>query len=270
LVYKRSWIDELFIEKAELFLRVLDSRWSQGVREAEYIDKLLAKLGVGRGSTVLDLGCGNGRIAISLALKGYKVVGVDISPIFIEDAKRRARECGASDRVKFIIGNALELDKLLSEEVDVAILYWTTIIGYYHDLETNLEVLRKIHRVTRRNGYMLILNTTSYEAAVCRAEYCGATDAFVEVDDKLVLVKKSELDPVRAVMKLKWVFYRRNGRDLKYADEVEFELRLFTLHELVDLANKAGWVFSEAYHSLETLTPYIPGRSPFNVVFKKQ
>jgi len=89
LVYKRSWIDKLFIEKAELFLRVLDSRWSQGVREAEYIDKLLAKLGVGRGSTVLDLGCGNGRIAISLALKGYKVVGVDISPVFIEDAIER-------------------------------------------------------------------------------------------------------------------------------------------------------------------------------------
>jgi len=268
--YRKSWVENLFIEKAELFLRILNSRWGMGARESELIDNLLAKLGVSRGSTILDLGCGNGRIAVNLALKGYRVVGVDISPVFIEDAERRARECGVSDKVSFITGNALDLDKLLSVEVDATILYWTTILGYYHDLETNLDILRKISRVTRNGGYLLILNTSSYDSIACRIGCCGALEGLSEIDDELVLYEKSELDPTRAVLRIKWVFYKKEGRDLKYLDEAVIELRLFTLHELVDLASRAGWQFIEAYHDLETLTPYTPGRSRFNVVFKKQ
>jgi len=268
--YRESWVERLFIEKAELYLRILNSRWSAGAREAELVDKLLAKLGVSRGSTILDLGCGNGRIAVNLALRGYRVVGVDISPLFIKDAGRRAEEYSVSGRVKFITGSALDLDKLVSEEVDTTILYWTTILGYYHDIETNLDILRKISRVTRNGGYLLVLNTSSYDSVACRIGYCGVLEGLSEIDYELAVFEKSELDPARAVLRMKWVFYKKEGRDFKYVDEAVIELRLFTLHELVELASRAGWQFIEAYHSLETLTPYTPGRSRFNVVFKKQ
>ena len=43
------------------------------------------------GGTVLDLGCGNGRVALALAARGFPVEGLDISPSMIEEARRQPR-----------------------------------------------------------------------------------------------------------------------------------------------------------------------------------
>jgi SAM-dependent methyltransferase len=43
-------------------------------------------------SSVLDAGCGTGRVAIELARHGIDVVGVDVDPSMIAEARRRAPE----------------------------------------------------------------------------------------------------------------------------------------------------------------------------------
>lgn len=43
-------------------------------------------------ATVLDAGCGTGRVAIELARRGVAVVGVDVDPSMIAAARRRAPE----------------------------------------------------------------------------------------------------------------------------------------------------------------------------------
>jgi SAM-dependent methyltransferase len=43
-------------------------------------------------ATVLDAGCGTGRVAIELARHGIEVVGVDIDPSMLTSARRRAPE----------------------------------------------------------------------------------------------------------------------------------------------------------------------------------
>jgi len=50
------------------------------------------------GDPILDLCCGNGRIAIPLAELGYEVVGVDINPDFIALAQRQTREMAQGGR----------------------------------------------------------------------------------------------------------------------------------------------------------------------------
>jgi SAM-dependent methyltransferase len=42
---------------------------------------------------VLDVGCGAGRVAIELQRRGHEVVGIDVSPLALEVARR----CGAKD-----------------------------------------------------------------------------------------------------------------------------------------------------------------------------
>ncbi|WP_432060704.1 class I SAM-dependent methyltransferase [Streptomyces sp. S1] len=59
----------------------------------------------GRGSRVLDLGCGPGRNALYLASLGYEVDAVDLSPTAIRWAEERARETGA-EGVRFVCGDA--------------------------------------------------------------------------------------------------------------------------------------------------------------------
>lgn len=48
---------------------------------------LLERLGVG---SVLDAGCGTGRVAIELARRGHDVAGVDLDPTMLEAARAKA------------------------------------------------------------------------------------------------------------------------------------------------------------------------------------
>lgn len=55
-----------------------------------------------RGRTVLDLGCGMGGVALEALRRGAsRVTGIDLSPVSIEVARRRAAESGAGDRARF-------------------------------------------------------------------------------------------------------------------------------------------------------------------------
>jgi SAM-dependent methyltransferase len=59
---------------------------------------------------VLDLGCGIGGPARQLTVNfGCKVVGIDLSPGFIDAATYPTARCGLSDQVTFQVGEALSL-----------------------------------------------------------------------------------------------------------------------------------------------------------------
>jgi len=265
------WVKEFFIEKAHLFLRVLNKAWERAEEEARLIVKLLEKLGVGKGSLILDLGCGNGRIAINLAKQGYKVVGVDISPVFIEDALRKAREHGVRDRTEFIAGDALDLERVVGKySFDATILCWSTILGYYVDESVDERILRNIWNVTRDGGHLLILNTVNYDTLATRTGLAPVDSIMSDIGEDYVLVEKPRFDPAKSIIESTWIFYRRKGKNLVYVDEISFTLRVYTLHEIIKIAEKAEWKFQEAYRDLITLKPYKPMLSAFNIVFIKK
>ena len=60
------------------------------------VDFLVAALGARARARVLDAGCGPGRHALALARRGFDVVGVDLSPDFIESGDVFGRPRSAS------------------------------------------------------------------------------------------------------------------------------------------------------------------------------
>lgn len=54
--------------------------------EADLVDRLLA----GPPGLVLDAGCGTGRVALALADRGYRTVGVDVDPDMLDAARAKA------------------------------------------------------------------------------------------------------------------------------------------------------------------------------------
>lgn len=64
--------------------------------------------------SVLDAGCGTGRVAAELARRGVAVVGVDVDPSMIEAARRRAPE------LEWIEADLCQLD--LGRRFDVVVL----------------------------------------------------------------------------------------------------------------------------------------------------
>lgn len=77
----------------------------------DVVERMLGLARVGPGDVVYDLGCGDGRIVIAAAQKfGARGVGVDINPKLIADAEAGARAAGVSDRVTFVLQDAMKVD----------------------------------------------------------------------------------------------------------------------------------------------------------------
>jgi ribosomal protein L11 methylase PrmA len=77
----------------------------------DVVDRMLALAQVTRDDTVLDLGCGDGRIPIRAAQKhGAHGIGVDIDPALIELSKANAKKTGVENLVEFRLEDALTTD----------------------------------------------------------------------------------------------------------------------------------------------------------------
>jgi len=259
---------ELFIEKAHLFLKILDNRWKTSEDEVKGILKLFEKYGIDKNAKILEIGCGNGRIVINLAKRGYRVIGIDISPIFINDAKQKAKDYGVGDRVKFYVGDVRYLTKLLSdEEFDVILSIWTTLIGYYLNENIDVEILRQCRLVSKDSAYLFILNTVNRDRIALLTSIRCVGSFYSEIED-IVLIENPRFDPVKSIITNKWIFYRKEGKNLIYLDEVDFSLRVYSLHEIIRIAEAAGWSYIEAFSNLVSLEPFNPSFGGLNIVFR--
>ncbi|WP_179298305.1 class I SAM-dependent methyltransferase [Mesorhizobium carmichaelinearum] len=107
-------------------------------------------LSLRQGISVLDLGCGYGRISNRLAEKGAQVTGLDISPILLKKAEADAAERGVN--VKYALGDMRSLP--WRDEFEAAFLWYTTF-GYFDDAD-NERVLCEAASSLRKGGRLLI------------------------------------------------------------------------------------------------------------------
>ena len=88
------------------------------------VDKMLDMAAVKPGETVLDLGCGDGRVLITAAQRfKAKGVGVELSPRLVRMTNEHLRRLNLDDQVKVSQGHLLEANL---QPADVVILYLDT------------------------------------------------------------------------------------------------------------------------------------------------
>src|SRR4051794_38211508 len=83
-------------------------------------EALVKRLGITKGLTVLDLGCGDGTTALPAAELGADVLGVDIASNLVEAGNDRAQRAGL-DNLRFQEGDASDLHDLEDESFDLVI-----------------------------------------------------------------------------------------------------------------------------------------------------
>ena len=76
-----------------------------------------------RRKRVIDVGCGDGRMALGCAPYASEVVGIDPDPDAIRSARAKARELGIAN-AQFEVGVAQDLP-FGDEHSDVVVLSWT-------------------------------------------------------------------------------------------------------------------------------------------------
>ena len=109
---------------------------------------VIRALGLTGKERVLDLACGYGRHALALARMGYEVVGVDITPAYVEDARENAAREGLPAR--FILADIREV--AFECEFDAVLNMADGAIGYLEDDGENLKIFDAIARALRPGG----------------------------------------------------------------------------------------------------------------------
>lgn len=94
-------------------------------------------------SIVLDIACGTGALAMQLASKCQKVVGVDLSQKMI-DLARKSQQVGSLTNVDFQVADATKLSNFSDQSFDVV-----TISLFLHEIPSELavEILKEAKRI---------------------------------------------------------------------------------------------------------------------------
>jgi ubiquinone/menaquinone biosynthesis C-methylase UbiE len=111
------------------------------------------RLEIAKGERVLDVACGTGNLAIPAAKRGADVVGIDIAPNLIEQARARAAEEGL--KIRFDEGDAEQLP-YENTSFDKVITMFGAIFTPRPEV-----VAAEMLRVTRSGGTIAMANWTS-------------------------------------------------------------------------------------------------------------
>jgi cyclopropane fatty-acyl-phospholipid synthase-like methyltransferase len=120
-----------------------------------YFDHLIARLGMGPDTRVLDLGSGSGGPAIYMASKsGCRMIGLEINEVGIEVARGLAADAGLEDRVEFVLGDGMRMP-FDDEAFDIAISM--NVLNVFED---KVALFREVRRVLRPGGTWAFLSGT--------------------------------------------------------------------------------------------------------------
>ena len=236
---EEHWTHNMFVEHGELYMPFLETRWERAVQEAGLLNELFQDGDVPTGGRVLDLACGVGRHSIELAKLGYRVTGVDISPVFIERARELAEEAGVD--VEFVVGDARGVGEQLagSEPFDATINMFTSH-GYY-GREADIRMFRQVRDLSGPDA-LLLVNAANRDRFMN-----GFMPEGVQEAGGVLIWERRSLDMVTSSIENRWEFFKRSNGDLVLQNVVEFTLRVYSLHEVIELLQEAGWTHKVSY-----------------------
>ncbi|WP_164670923.1 class I SAM-dependent methyltransferase [Virgibacillus doumboii] len=132
-----------WVHRAAFWNERSKNMWDSGSRKdiIPFIEKHIEK-----GSSILDIGCGDGYGSYKLYKSGYNVTGMDISQEMIMRAKKRVH----NDEINFLqgdVGNLPFADNSMDGIMAINVLEWT---------EFPAQVLTELYRVLKIDGTLCI------------------------------------------------------------------------------------------------------------------
>jgi glycine/sarcosine N-methyltransferase len=196
-------------------------------------------------SSILDIGCATGELALVLSKKGHQVVGIDLDEKMIELAGEKTKRSGLN--TKFFIKDMKKIGEDFSPKSFHAVLCFGNTLVHLENPGKIEEVFMGIHKVLKNSG-ILMAQVVNYdrilsgginelpllenENFIFRREYC-----YQEADHRIRF--------------LTYLTIKKNGKVIK-SSEMLYPL---TFQELKDALEDAGF-FKFQFFGSESKIPY--------------
>jgi SAM-dependent methyltransferase len=304
---EEHWTYKLFIEHPELYLPFLEQGKEKAVREVEGLCKIFDEYKMPKDSKILDLSCGIGRHSIPLAKKGYKVIGYDISSLYLQRAREWAKREGLISNneergdvkskinntiIKFYQGDLRDAAKILSgnglTDFD-AIISMETSIGYFGE-QADYQLFKDLASISSssysakssHSSPIFVVDTINRDYLI-REFQPFRIDDISEQNVELHIKRKLNLES--SSMEEEWRFYDKmrnsgekrkgkvsadNGIHLRQILELHLNLRVYSLHEMIRLLKQTGWNCISKYGDIVTLEPFNLGSRNMVLVSQKK
>ena len=234
----------------------------QTIAEAEF---LIENLDCKRGSHLLDVPCGDGRLSFELAKRGYQVTGVDISEEFITEAHSllkkdqppatpTGRGSDSVGRVDFVLGDMRGIE---GEAIYDGAFCFGNSFGFlaYEDMEKFLSGVACALRGQKR---LIIETGMAAESALPDFE----EQTSHEIGDISVIIKERYLAE-ESCIDSEYIF-ERNGR----TESRKAKHWIYTVAEIRRMLERAGFVVLDFYGSLKS-EPYNLGSRELFVIAQR-
>lgn len=134
----------------DAFAAYYDADYRHYDEDVDFILTLAAEAG----DPILELGCGTGRLLLSLAGQGHAVTGVDISPALLALARRKLQKVRMDIQVELLQAD-LRTFELPRQDYGFAFCTSNTLM-HLTSPEDQIAVLRNAHRHVRPGGSLLL------------------------------------------------------------------------------------------------------------------
>ncbi len=227
---RKPWYETLFVRDYYDYFYVGgprgifsdEDRARQAEAQVDFIDRALE---LPKGARVLDLCCGHGRHAVRLALRGYRVTGLDLSAYHIRLAKAAARATG------------VQVEWLRADMRDVpgrnrfdAVINCFTAFGYFDEQSEDQRVLDGVARTLRPGGRFFI-DTINHDGLMARFRESDAN----ERPDGALSMELRRYDVLTGRTNVDWIYVDPDGKRRK----AFHSLRLYTFTEFAAMLAKA-------------------------------
>jgi SAM-dependent methyltransferase len=245
----RPWWEELFNDD---FIRTMAKVTDAQIeKEVVFIEE---SLGCEAGAMILDLACGTGRHAVELAARGYQVVGFDLSLAMLARASDEAQD--RNQKINFVQGDMREMT---FEETFDGVYAWNTSFGYF-DEEKNSAVIARVHKALKKGGQFL-LDVVNRDYIVRQAPSLAWFEG-----DGCICMDEMGIDFITSRMKVKRTLMMDDGR----TKEIEYSLRIYSLHELGKMLHDNGFRVAEVSGRTGTPGVFFGCESPRTLILAEK
>ena len=197
-------------------------------KRCDYILELFKRNGA-QPKLVLDLACGTGSLSITLAKRGFDVIGVDASEDMLSVAQQKAAEEGES--ILFLCQKMQKLD--LYGTIDAAICTLDSINHLLADKDV-IEAFKKVSLFLNPNGYFIFDVNTEYKHRCVLGN-----NTFVYDTESVFCVWQNEYDEKKNSTTIKLDFFELIDGVYERSSE-SFAERAYSIENLTKWLQKAG------------------------------